>query len=272
MTCPFVSVIMNEIKDLRKNLTPENSFAIPNDLVDKYMRILDKEQLLAVMDLVQQTYKAGVNDGRNESPLFAVIPVSILENDKLSANAKLLYGEIMALSKRNGKCYATNAHLGRMLSLSERSIPQLLKELSGIGLIMVDIKRNHRGTYRDIVVSFFNEGGHRSITRGVSQNNEGGIVKQRGLTRNRHKEIDIRKDTPAKAENWVKEILNWWESRKKTKFVDYGKQIGALGRLKKAGYEPEKIKRYLLTMEKDDFWHDKSPDFVNLAANIHKIR
>ena len=78
MTCPFVSVIMNEIKDLRKNLTPENSFAIPNDLVDKYMRILDKEQLLAVMDLVQQTYKAGVNDGRNESPLFAVIPVSIL--------------------------------------------------------------------------------------------------------------------------------------------------------------------------------------------------
>ena len=163
---------MNEVKDLRKKLNPDNSFAVPNDLADKYMRIFNGKQLEAVMDLIRQTYKAGVSDGRNESPLFAIIPVSILENSELSANAKLLYGEIMALSKRSGKCYATNAHLAKMLSLSDRSIPQLLKELSGIGLVIIDIKRSSKGTYRDIMVSFFNEGGHRSITRGASLKNE----------------------------------------------------------------------------------------------------
>lgn len=81
------------------------------------------------------------------------------------------------------------------------------------------------------------------------------------------------KDIPPSAvpiNSWTKEILIWLEERRKTKFADYGKQLSALGRLKKAGYAPEDIKKYLALMEKDDWWKDKSPDFVNLAGNIHK--
>jgi len=139
-------------------------------------------------------YEKGLQEGRNESGLYAIIPMSILENKSLSANAKLLYGEIMALSKKSGKCYATNEYMADVLGLSKRSMPSLLQELSGIGLIMVSINRSKKGTYRDIIVSFFADGGHRCITRG-------GVAKQRrgaSLSSEVKREIDkveINKDT-----------------------------------------------------------------------------
>ena len=72
--------------------------------------------------------------------------------------------------------------------------------------------------------------------------------------------------------NWVKSILIWLEEKRKMKFADIGGQIGALGRLKKAGYKPKEIKDKLIAMEKEEFWQDKSPDFINLAKHIHKIK
>lgn len=174
---------INKIIDDRDGLNADNSVAVPNDLMDKYMKLFDEKQLEAVMDLIKQTYKAGLEIGRNESPLFAIIPMSILENQNLSANAKLLYGEIMALSKKSGKCYATNEHLGKILGLKRESIPQLLRELSGNGLVFVDIKRTKDGTYRDIRVLFFDNGGYGNLTMG-------GMAEQQGQKRNRQIEID----------------------------------------------------------------------------------
>ena len=141
------------------------------------------QEIKVITDSEIQAYQKGLFEGRNESPLFAIIPIEILERKDLSANSKLLYAEIMALSKKSGKCYATNEHLAEILGLSKRSVPQLLKELSGTGLVVVSIKRDERGTYRNITVSCFNEGGHQSLTRG-------GIVKERGQKRNRQREID----------------------------------------------------------------------------------
>jgi len=146
------------------------------------IKIIDKREDPFV-EVSKMAYEAGLKDGRNESGLYAIIPMSILENTTLPANAKLLYGEIMALSKKSGKCYATNEHLADMLGLKKPSIPSLLKELAGTGLIIVDIKRSSKGTYRDIMVSFFNDGRYNSTTRG-------GIVRQRGQNRNRQIEID----------------------------------------------------------------------------------
>lgn len=52
------------------NLTPDNSVAVPNDLVDKYMRLFNKKQFIAVMDLIQQTYRAGLKIGRDETKFY----------------------------------------------------------------------------------------------------------------------------------------------------------------------------------------------------------
>ena len=173
---------MTRIIDKRELTNPDEYTAVPNDLIDKYNHLFsvgkNKEHYEAVMDLIQQTFKEGLRIGRNESPLFAIIPMAIMENKSLSANAKLLYGEIIALSKKSGLCYATNEHLGNVLGLKRESIPKLLKELSGNGFIIIDIQRNKKGTYRNITVSFFNDGGYGNIARG-------GMADQRGQKRNR---------------------------------------------------------------------------------------
>ena len=120
--------------------------------------------------------------------LYAIIPISILESKELTANAKLLYAEVMALSKKSGRCFATNEYLATRLGLSPRTIPALLQELNGCGILHSDVKRNSKGTYRNITVSFFGDEGHRSFARG-------GIAIPRGQKRNRQREIEKERDS-----------------------------------------------------------------------------
>jgi DNA-binding Lrp family transcriptional regulator len=91
--------------------------------------------------------------------MYAIIPVSILERQDLSANAKLLYAEIIALSKSNGKCYATNKYIANRLGLSSTSINRPLRELEAMGLVSVETTKSQRGTYRNIYPQRYIAGG-----------------------------------------------------------------------------------------------------------------
>ncbi|HPP65035.1 MAG TPA: helix-turn-helix domain-containing protein [Candidatus Paceibacterota bacterium] len=75
---------------------------------------------------------------------------------------------------------------------------------------------------------------------------------------------------PSKQEPWTKELLQWLEEKQGAKFANYGKQLRALGNLKKAGYTPEQIKNCYEKMMKDKFWKERLPDFMNIANNITK--
>lgn len=70
--------------------------------------------------------------------------------------------------------------------------------------------------------------------------------------------------------NWVKAILIWAEERKGGKFVNYGRQINALGAMKKASYQPEDIKRCYELMEKTEYWRQRGFDFTNVAEELPK--
>ena len=143
-----------------------------------------------------------------EPNFYAVIPISILEKKNISANAKLLFAEIMALSKKSGRCYATNEYLAERMGLSKRTIPKLLKELRNDLLIQISIKRNSDGTYRDITLSLIGEGGCRRTTRG-------GIAKLRGQKRYRQIDIDKEKKSSSKKPYYGNEEMRfskgrWW--------------------------------------------------------------
>lgn len=76
---------------------------------------------------------------------YAVIPADVRYDDRIPANAKLLYGEISALADMNGFCFAGNGYFAQLYGLSERTITSLIKSLKDNGHILVDLKKDETG-------------------------------------------------------------------------------------------------------------------------------
>lgn len=66
---------------------------------------------------------------------YAVIPASIRYDTRLTANAKLLYGEITALSNEKGYCWASNDYFASLYEVSKQSISHWIKQLCEYGYI-----------------------------------------------------------------------------------------------------------------------------------------
>ena len=73
---------------------------------------------------------------------YAVIPASVRYSN-VTANAKLLYGEITALANKTGACFATNKYFANLYGVSIISISKWIKELSDAGFIRTEM------TYKD---------------------------------------------------------------------------------------------------------------------------
>lgn len=82
---------------------------------------------------------------REKPGYYAVIPADIRYDDRIPANAKLLYGEISALIGRDGFCFAQNSYFSELYKLSERTITGLIKILKDCGYISVYLERDKSG-------------------------------------------------------------------------------------------------------------------------------
>ena len=77
-----------------------------------------------------------------EASYYAIINARVRYDDRLTANAKLLYGEITALANKNGYCYATNSYFAELYKVTERTIIRLIKQLDELGYISVRLTGN----------------------------------------------------------------------------------------------------------------------------------
>lgn len=80
--------------------------------------------------------------GTERPAYWAVIPASVRYDRELPPNAKLLYGEVTALSDKLGYCYAKNSYFSELFGLSERSVTRLLAVLVERGYLRVDVIRD----------------------------------------------------------------------------------------------------------------------------------
>lgn len=80
--------------------------------------------------------------GTERPAYWAVIPASVRYDTELSPNAKLLYGEVTALSDKLGYCYAQNSYFSKLFGLSDRSITRLFAALAERGYLRVDVIRD----------------------------------------------------------------------------------------------------------------------------------
>ena len=85
---------------------------------------------------------------------YAIIPASVRYDEDLRANAKLLYGEITALSNKTGVCYASNNYFAKLYKVDPSAISKWVKDLESKEYIIVDyLKENNSIKARTIRIN-----------------------------------------------------------------------------------------------------------------------
>ena len=80
----------------------------------------------------------------NKPNYYAIIPANVRYDKDLSANAKLLYCEITSLCNEKGYCWATNQYFANLYEVSDRTIQNLIKQLSDKKYIQIRIINNSK--------------------------------------------------------------------------------------------------------------------------------
>ena len=73
---------------------------------------------------------------------FSVIPANVRYDETLVANAKLMYGEITALSNQKGFCYASNNYFAQLYKVTPQAISKWINQLAEKEYIAIEYIQN----------------------------------------------------------------------------------------------------------------------------------
>jgi hypothetical protein len=104
---------------------------------------------------------------------YAIIPANVRYSRHICGNAKLLYGEISALTTTRGYCWASNATLGKLYGFSADSVSRWVKELEAAGFIVCDVIKA-KGNQRRIRIVLGDNPGDKSVDKGDTKTSKRG--------------------------------------------------------------------------------------------------
>lgn len=76
---------------------------------------------------------------------YAIIPADVRYDDRIPANAKLLYGEISALIGKDGFCFASNQYFADIYGCTPVTVARLVSKLEEAGYIKRELERDQSG-------------------------------------------------------------------------------------------------------------------------------
>jgi hypothetical protein len=79
-----------------------------------------------------------MEDKKQKPNYYAILTADVRYDKRLTANAKLLYAEITALTNAKGYCWSTNAYFANLYGVSNTSISKWVSQLVKLGYL--DIK------------------------------------------------------------------------------------------------------------------------------------
>jgi hypothetical protein len=137
------------------------------------------------------------------------IPAHIWEHPELTSSEKMMLGEIDALSKSKGWCFASRKHFASWLRCTESNISHYLTKLQQLGFI--ELVRVPGSSTRMRIVSgrFYGEGVVSPTHRGSESHSQGGLAPLTGGVSGVHYKYKLNtslNSTLKKAKNEVEEV------------------------------------------------------------------
>ena len=182
---------------------------------------------------------------------YAIIPANV-RYSSLKPNAKLLYGEITALSSKLGYCFASNNYFAELYGVSKNTVSRWLSDLKKLGFITIKIERN---TNKEIVKRII--GIDKKVDNPIDK-----IVKENNTSNNTtSNNITIKEKFIAEVMNFdypksmLEDFINYWtEGKKKMRYQ------------KQSTFE---IKLRLLRWAKNETkWNKPKPTMSKLDAQL----
>lgn len=109
-------------------------------------------------------------ENKNSPSYYAIVPARVRYSD-ITANAKLLYGEITALSSEKGYCWASNKHFSDLYGVSTKQVSLWFKQLSDKKFIEIELIKSQSGTLRKVYI--MEEKVIRALQKGNVRNTSG---------------------------------------------------------------------------------------------------
>ena len=152
---------------------------------------------------------------RDKPNYYAIIPADV-RYSSLKPNAKLLYGEITALSGKLGYCYAANNYFADLYGVSKNTVSRWISDLNKLGFINIEVERHEK---KQVI--------KRKI--GILQNDDRAIYKmskENTTSINNTSNINITKEkfiaevmTFDYSKDMLKDFINYWtEGKKKMRY------------------------------------------------------
>ena len=89
---------------------------------------------------------------------YAIIPANVRYDKELTANAKLLYGEITALTNEKGYCWASNNYFADLYGVTPQAISRWVNILAKKGYVNIEYERKGKEiTQRKIFIAMYQQ-------------------------------------------------------------------------------------------------------------------
>ena len=195
---------------------------------------------------------------------YAIIPAFVRYDTNLTANAKLMYGEITALCNEKGYCFATNKYFADLYSVSNVSISKWINQLKDYGYIKVKIvyKENSKEIEsRQMYITNFKEVLNESL-RGNKEK-----LKDNKYIYNNNNTVEYKEnkysDMVVKSLDPICKLFPT-QTRPKTK-SEKNTWLDCIDKLERLdGYSPRKVYYIASKVRNDEFWKNNFLSILKL--------
>lgn len=112
-------------------------------------------------------------ENKEQPAYYAIIPADVRYDERLTANAKLIYGEITALCNDKGYCWATNEYFANLYKVSKVSISGWIKNLADCGYVNIELDTHNKENVKRYLSIL--TGGIKGNLTGYTKKLNGGI-------------------------------------------------------------------------------------------------